>query len=344
MSEIDNVAPVTPGGAGVAEVEKRNSPRLEHPMLTLILRRVVSGVVLLLVISALSFVLVALTPGDAARAIVGTQGSQETYEQVRQELRLDEPIYSQYWHWLSGALGGDLGSSLFTSEPVTSAMNQRIGATLSLIIGSLLVSLVVGVGLGTLSAVRGGVLGRLLDGLTLVGFSIPAFWAGMVLISIFAVDLGWFPATGYVEFAESPSDWLSSIVLPVIALALGGIAMIAKQTREAMLDALASQHVRIAWASGISPWSIMFRHAFRNAALGVVTVVGWLFVSLLGGSVFVESVFAIPGMGSLAVTSAVRHDVPMIQGVVVYFTIIVVLVNLLVDLLYSWLDPRVRIR
>jgi peptide/nickel transport system permease protein len=344
MSEIDNVAPVTPGGAGVPEVETRGAPRLDHPMLSIVLRRVVSGVILLLVISALSFVLVALTPGDAARAIVGTQGSQEAYEQVRQELRLDEPIYSQYWHWLSGALQGDLGRSVFTSESVASAINARIGATLSLIIGALLVSLVVGVGLGTLSAVRGGVLGRLLDGLTLVGFSIPAFWAGMVLITIFAVDLGWFPPTGYVDFSDSPSDWLSSIVLPVVALALGGVAMIAKQTREAMLDALASQHVRIAWATGISPWSIMFRHAFRNAALGVVTVVGWLFVSLLGGSVFVETVFAIPGLGSLAVSSAVRHDVPMIQGVVVYFTIIVVLVNLIVDLLYMWLDPRVRIR
>lgn len=346
MSDIDGAAPVTPGTPAGDDVSMaaRRLPGLDSPMLSIILRRVVSGVVLLFVVSALSFVLVALTPGDAARAIVGQEASQEAYERVHHELRLDEPLPAQYWHWLSGAVHGDLGTSLFTAESVSGAIDARIGPTLSLIIAPLLVSLVVGVALGTISAVRGGVLGRLIDALTLGAFSIPSFWAGAVLIALFAVDLGWFPATGFVEFSESPSKWLSSIVLPVVALSFGGVAMITKQTREAMLDALASQHVRIAWATGVSPVSILFRHAFRNAALAVVTLLGWLFVSLLGGTVFVETVFAIPGIGGLAVTATTRHDLPMIQGVVVYCTVIVIVVNLVVDLLYMWLDPRVRVR
>jgi peptide/nickel transport system permease protein len=313
-------------------------------MLGIVVRRITSGIVLLFFVSALSFVLIALTPGDAARALVGSQASQATYEQVRHELRLDEPLINQYWHWLSNAIHGDLGNSLLSGEAVTTALDARVGATLSLIFGALIISLIFGVLLGTLSAVRGGTGARLIDALTMGAFAIPSFWAGAVLITWFAVDLRWFPATGFVNFSDSPIDWLKSIVLPVTALSLGGVATIAKQTREAMLDALASQHVRIAWATGVAPSSILFRHAFRNAALGVVTLIGWLFVSLLGGTVFVESVFAIPGMGGLAVTAATRHDVPMIQGVVVYFTIIVVIVNLFVDLLYMWLDPRVRVR
>jgi peptide/nickel transport system permease protein len=312
-------------------------------MARIILRRTVAAVVLLLVVSALSFILIALTPGDAARAIVGPHGSQQQYQRVRHDLRLDEPLTAQYWHWLSGAIHGDLGSSLFTGESVSESIQTRLPVSLSVIIGALLVSVVVGVAIGTFSATRGGFVGRFVDGLGLAGFALPEFWIGAILIALFAVRLGWFPATGYVSFAESPEEWISSLVLPVMALSLAGIAAIAKQTRESMLEALGSEHVRMARATGISPASIVFRHAFRTAAMRVVTVVGWLFVGLLGGAVLIESVFALPGLGALAVSAAGRHDIPVIQGVVVSFTILVVVVNLLVDLMYIWLDPRVRV-
>lgn len=321
----------------------RNISVVSSPMAQILGRRLIAAVVLLFVVSVISFVLVALTPGDAARAIVGVRGSQEQYERVRHELKLDESVPEQYWHWLQNAVHGDFGSSLFTSESVRKALDQRLPVTLSLILGALLVCVLLGVAIGTFSAVRGGVLGRLADGFALGVFALPEFWVAAILVAIFAVDLGWFPATGYVSFEDSPSEWFTSLVLPVAALSIGGVAVVAKQTREAMLDALASEHVRIAWATGISPLSITFRHAFRNAALRVVTVVGWLFVALLGGTVLVETVFALPGLGDLAVSAAGRHDLPMIQGVVVYFTLLVVIVNLIVDLLYTWLDPRVRV-
>lgn len=313
-------------------------------MARVIFTRLTTSIVLLFVVSALTFVLLALTPGDPARTIVGKTAPQQTYEKVRDELHLDEPLYTQYWSWLKGALHGDLGASLITGESVLNSIETRLPTTLSLVIGALIVSVLVGVALGTFSAIRGGAIGRFVDAFSLGAFSLPEFWVAAILISVFAVSLGWFPATGYVEFFDSPGEWLSSIVLPVAALSLAGTAAIAKQTREAMLDAMASEHVRIAWATGISPASIIFRHAFRNASLSVLTVAGWLFIALLGGSVLVEAVFALPGLGSLAVNAAYRQDFPVTQGVVVCFTLFVVVVNLIVDLLYMWLDPRVRLR
>ncbi len=317
---------------------------VDRRLLRLVLGRLATAVVLLLVVSALSFLLVSLTPGDEARAIVGIDASHAQYLRVRDQLGLNLPLPEQYWRWLSRALRGDFGTSLTTAQPVATAVQERLGVTASLIGGALLVSLVLGVLLGVVSAVRGELTGRFVDALALTGFAIPSFWLGAILITLFAVKLGWLPSTGYVSPTQSPGEWLRSLVLPVLALSLGGIAAIAKQARDGMLEALASEHIRAAWASGISPLSITFRHALRGASLRVITVAGWLLVSLLGGTVFVETVFALPGLGSLAVTAATEHDLPLIQGVVVCFTVIVVIVNLAVDLIYIWLDPRVRAR
>jgi peptide/nickel transport system permease protein len=314
------------------------------PTAKLVRNRLVASVVLLFVVSTLSFVLLALTPGDPARAIVGLNASKRSYELVREELHLDDPIYTQYWSWLKNAVQGDFGTSIVTEESVLSSIEARLPTTLSLVIGAISVSVLIGTLLGTLSAVKGGSFAKVVDTLSLGAFALPEFWLAAILIAVFAVDLSWFPATGYVEFVQSPSGWLSSLVLPVTALSLAGIAMIAKQTREAMLDSLASEHIRVAWATGISPTSIVFRHAFRGAAISVLTVAALLFIGLLGGSVLVEAVFALPGVGSLAVAAASRHDLLMIQGVVVCFTCFIVVVNLIVDLLYLWLDPRVRLK
>jgi peptide/nickel transport system permease protein len=251
-------------------------------------------------------------------------------------------VYEQYWHWVEHALHGSLGSSLYTDVPVVQTINSRLPITLSLVVGALLVSFVVGVGLGVVSAVRRGAVGRIVDTIALLGFALPAFWIGIELIVLFAVKLKLLPATGYVSWGTSVEGWFRSLVLPVVALSLGGIAAIAKQTRTAMLDVLGSSYIHMAWANGASPRSVYFRLALKNAMLPIITVLGVQGVFLLSGSVLVENVFALPGLGSLAVSSATQQDLPMVQGIAVYFTVIVVAFNLLVDLAYTWLNPRVR--
>jgi peptide/nickel transport system permease protein len=319
-------------------------PSLQSPLLQMLGQRVLMGLVLLFVVSALSFVLVSLTPGDAARTVLGIQAPPEAYEKLRHALGLDLPLYEQYWRWAGHVLHGDLGSSLFTDETVTRLVSQRLPITASLLIGTLLVSTLVGVGLGLTSAVRGGVLGRAVDALALVGFSLPAFWVGAVLISIFAVKLGWLPATGYVPFADSPGGWLRSLVLPVVALSLGPIASIAKQTRDAMLDVLSREYIRMAWANGISARSIFFKHALKNTSMRIVTVLGVEAVGLLGGAIVIENVFGLPGLGSLAVNATTQHDLPVVLGLVMCFTVMVIVLNFFIDVAYAYLDPRVRAR
>jgi peptide/nickel transport system permease protein len=296
---------------------------------------------LLFIVSALTFVLVSLTPGDPAREILGTQGTPEQYANLHRELGLDLPLYEQYWRWASHALTGNFGTSLFSGQSVAQGINDRLSVTLWLTIGSLVVSLIVGVGLGLFSAVRGGALGRVVDGLALVGFALPAFWAGALLIACFAIRLGWLPATGYVSPADSLGEWLRTLALPVAALSLHGIAGLAKQTREAMLDVLGSEHIRSARANGLSESSIILRHALKYASVRIVTVLGLQAILLLSGTVVIENVFALPGLGSLAVAAMNQHDLPVIQGVVVYFTVMVVVVNLMTDVAYTLLNPKV---
>lgn len=315
-----------------------------HPVFSVVVRRLLLAVPLLLVVSMLSFVIVALTPGNVAQEILGTTAPPQAYVQLQRQLGLDRPLYEQYWNWLDQAIHGNLGTSLFSGQPVDQLINQRLPVTLSLICLSLLATLIVGLALGIFSAVRGGVAGRIVDGISLIGFALPSFWAGAVLIAIFAVAIRLFPATGYISFGQSPTEWLRSLVLPVIALAMYGVAAVAKQTREAMLDVLGSEYIRMARANGISERSIVFRHALKNAAVRTVTVLGVQAVVLLGGTILVESVFALPGLGGLAVTAATEHDLPTIQGLVVYFTLIVVGINLIIDLAYTWLNPQVRVQ
>jgi peptide/nickel transport system permease protein len=307
-------------------------------------RRLCLAVPLLFVVSALSFVLLSLAPGDAPETILGTSATPDQYAHLRHELGLDQPLYVQYWHWLRHAVTGDLGGSLFTNEPVTHAIGSRLPVSLSLILCSLVLMLVVGVGLGVLSAVRGGVIGQFVDALSLAGFALPGFWIAAMLIEVFAVRLRWLPAIGYVSLSQSPVDWLRSLALPVTALALPGVAGLAKNTRDAMLDVLSTEHVRMAWANGVSARSIVFIYALKNAAIRIVTILGLMTVGLLGGTVLIETVFALPGLGGLLVNSTVRHDVPVVQGVAIFFTAAIVIINLVTDVLYRLLDPRIRVR
>lgn len=321
----------------------RRGLRAKYPVVQLIAYRLFMGAVLLFGVSALSFFLLSLTPGDAARQILGLNGTPAQYAQLRNALGLDRPLYDQYWTWLVHALSGNLGVSLLNGGTVTQEIQSAAPVTMSLIAGSVVVSVVLGVLFGVFSAVRGGVLGKAVDAFALVGWALPVFWVASELVAVFAVWLHILPAVGYVPFSQSPSQWAQSLTLPVVALSLGPVAAIAKQTREAMLDVLASEHIRMAAANGVPPRSLIFRHALRNSATRVVTVLGIQIVGLLGGTVLVEGVFALPGLGSLVVTASVSHDIPVVQGVAVYFTLVVVVVNFVVDLVSWWLNPKVRL-
>lgn len=312
-------------------------------MLRIALRRVLISLPVLFIVTALTFVLVSFTPGDPAQTILGPGATPAQIAALDKQLGLHTSLWHQYVTWLSHFLHGNLGSSLLNGQSVSSLLNGRIVVSLSLIVGATIVTGVIGVGLGLLSALRGGWLGKALDALSLLGVAIPNFWLALILAAVFAVSIRLFPATGYVPFSASPGGWARALVLPVVALAFGGVALIAKQTRDSMLDVLGRDFVRVMQANGFSRRSIIYRHALRNASLPVVTLLGVVFASMIGGTLLVESVFALPGLASIAVSSTIQHDIPVIQGVVVYFTIAVIVVNLLVDLAYAWLDPRVRL-
>jgi peptide/nickel transport system permease protein len=309
----------------------------------LIGRRILMSIPLVLLVSLLSFLLEAIAPGDTARTILGNQFTPERYRELRRELGLDQPVLQQYWDWLGDAIHGDLGRSTLNGLEVSDEIWRRLPVTLSLIVGATVVSGLVGVALGLVSGVRGGRVGRVVDALSLVGAGVPSFWLGLVLVALLAVRWRIFPATGYAPIADGVFSWLRSLALPVSTLAVAGVAVIAKQTRDATSDVLQRPFVRSLRANGASEASVIFRHVLRNAAMPVVTVVGLVFVGLLTGTVLVESVFAMPGLGGLAVQAATRHDLPMLQGVAITFALFVVVVNLLIDVAYGWLNPKVRV-
>ncbi len=313
-------------------------------MLRLIIHRLLLSVPLIFVVTFLTFFLNALAPGDLAQTMLQGQGTPEQVAALRLQLGLDQPLLVQYAAWVGQAVQGNLGTSAFTGESVTQLLNSRIGVTLSIMAGVFVVCLVAGVSLGVLSALRGGFVGRLIDVLSLSGLVFPSFWVALVFISVFAVTLGWFPATGYTPFGDSPSLWLAGLILPVFAVALHSITSVAKQTRDSMSDVMARDFVRSLRASGLSSGSIIFKHALRNASLPLVTVMGLVMVGAISGTVFVEKVFVLPGMGSLAVQATQQFDIKLLQGVTLYFTILTIVINLVVDLSYGWLNPKVRVK
>lgn len=311
-------------------------------MIATILRRLLWAIPLLLGVSLITFVMVALTPGDPAVTILGPTATAEQIERLRESLGLNLPWYEQYWSWLSNAVRGDLGTSLVSGQSVLDQLNARLPVTLSLAISATIVCAIIGIALGSVSASRGGMVSRITDSVAMLGFAIPNFWLGIVLVSIFAVGLRWFPPTGYAPLSDGVNLWAAALVLPVATLAFGGMTTIAKQTRDSMKDVLARDFIDSLRAEGWSEGRIVYRHALRNAAIPIVTIVGVFFTGMLGGTVLVENVFAMPGLGGLAVTATVAHDLPVILGVTLYFCIGVVIINLLVDLAYLWLDPKAR--
>lgn len=311
-------------------------------MIKLVLHRVLWSIPLLAVVSMLTFVLISVVPGNAAQAILGGNASAAQMSALTRQLGLDQPLWTQYWHWLSQAVAGNLGSSLVTGQSVTSILGSRLTVSLTLIIGGTLVASLLGALLGIWAVTRGGAIGRLVEVGAVLGLAIPNFWLGLVLIEVFAVAVRIFPATGFVPFGQDPAGWARSLVLPVVAIAAVGMTIIAVQTRDSMLEVLRRDFVRVLAANGIPRRSVIYRHVLRNAAIPVVTVIGITFVGLLGASVLVESVFALPGLGSGLAAASSEHDIPVIQGAVLYFTLVVIIVNLVVDIAYGLLNPAVR--
>jgi peptide/nickel transport system permease protein len=313
-------------------------------MLATIRTRLLMSVPLLIVVTLVSFVLNSLSPTDLARTILGADGTQEQYVELRRELGLDRPVVVQYAAWLGHAVQGDLGTSYLTKQRVTAMILPRLGVTLSIVAGVMTVCVGLGLLLGVASALRGGWIGRAIDVLSLTGLVLPSFVVALFFIVVFAVWLRWLPATGYVMFSQDPAGWLASLVLPVLSVSLLPIANIAKQTRDSMNDVLRRDFIRSLRACGVPERSIVWKHALRNAALPVVTVLGIVMIGAISGTVFVERVFVLPGLGSLAVSAAQTNDIVVLQGATLFFGLLAVAINLAVDLSYGWLNPRVRVQ
>jgi len=308
----------------------------------LALRRTLQAVVVLFGVAVATFALVHLVPGDPIRLAMGTRFDQATYEALRERAGLDQPLATQFFTWIGSALTGDLGVSFRSGDPVTLLILERLPATLSLAVASIIVALLIAIPLGTASAMKPR---SFLDGagtvLSQIGISVPEFWMGIMLILVFAGWLGWFPASGYVPFSDDPLGWLRSLVLPAVTTGLVSGSVLTRFTRSSVLEALSADHVRTARAKGLGPRAVLNWHVLRNALLPLVTVTGVQLAYLLSGVVVVEIVFAWPGLGQLALQSVQSRDYPVLQGAVLLFAFVFLVLNLVVDLLYSKLDPRI---
>jgi peptide/nickel transport system permease protein len=312
-------------------------------MLNFIARRVAAGAVLLLVISCLSYLLLSIPGTDVGRQLLGQGAAQSAIDAKNASLGLDRPVLVQYTDWLSHAARGDLGTSWFTSEDVTQAVANRLPVTLSLMVGVTLVTAVVAFLLGVWAGVRRGAVDRAVQVLAVVGYALPGFLVTLVLVLVLAVNLNWFPAIGYTPFTESPSGWLSTVTLPVISLSIASVAGVSQQVRGAVIDVLRQDYVRTLRARGLSTRRIVFKHVLRNASAPGLSLLGMQFVGLLGGAVLVEQIFGLPGIGSMTVSYTTRGDIPVIMALVMLTVIGVVLINLLVDILIGWLNPKARV-
>ena len=312
-------------------------------MLAYIVRRVLSTIPVMAIVALFVFSLLYIAPGDPAAIIAGDQASPADVERIRASLGLDRPFVVRFGEWLWSVLNGDLGVSIFTNLPVTKMIAQRLEPTISLMLLTLVLSVGIAVPMGVIAAWKQGtVIDRFVMVLAVFGFSVPVFVVGYLLAYVFALELDWFPVQGYTPIANGIGPWLSNLVLPSVALGGVYIALIARITRATMLEVLSQDYVRTAKAKGVGSRTILFLHALKNAAVPIVTVIGIGVALLIGGAVVTESVFAIPGLGRLVVDAILRRDYPVIQGVVLLFSFVYVLVNLGVDLLYTVFDPRIR--
>jgi len=312
-------------------------------MLAYIARRVLATIPVMLVVAFFVFSLLYLAPGDPAAVIAGDQATAADVERIRASLGLDRPFLIRFGEWLWRILQGDLGVSIFTNLPVSHMIAQRIEPTTALMLLTITLAILIAVPMGVLAAWKAGSwVDRAVMAFAVFGFSVPVFVTGYLLAYIFALELEWLPVQGYTPLAQGFWPFLENLILPSLALGSIYIALIARITRAAMLEVLAQDYIRTARAKGLGTGGILFLHALKNAAVPISTVIGIGIALLIGGAVVTESVFAIPGLGRLTVDAILRRDYPVIQGVVLLFSFVYVLVNLAIDLLYTVFDPRIR--
>jgi peptide/nickel transport system permease protein len=312
-------------------------------MFAYIIRRILATIPVMAVVAIFVFALLYLSPGDPAAIIAGDTATVDDIARIRAHLGLDRPVYIQFGTWIWHLLHGDLGISIFTSLPVAKLIEQRLEPTVALSVATLIVSIVVAIPMGVLAAWRAGSwIDRVVMVFAVMSFSVPVFVLAYLLIYVFAIRLDMLPVQGYVSISQGLWPFLSHLILPSIALGMIFAALIARITRASMLDVLAQDYIRTAQAKGLSSGQVLIGHALKNAAVPIVTIIGIGVALLIGGVVVTETVFAIPGLGRLTVDAILRRDYPIIQGIILIFSGAYVLVNLLVDLSYTLLDPRIR--
>ncbi|KQR75076.1 ABC transporter permease [Arthrobacter sp. Leaf337] len=312
-------------------------------MIKFIAKRLGSGLVVLFVVSALTFTLLYTSSGSIARNILGDQATPEQVALKEQELGLDQPLVTRYFAWLADALSGNLGASWFTSEPVASSLATRIPVTMTMVFTAMILIAICAALIGVAAAVKRGWVDRVVQVGAIVGDSIPGYVIGVFLVTLLAIQLGFFPATSTISPEVGPEAWVYSMTLPVIALLINGVTGGAQQIRSAVIKQLERDYVRTLRSRGIGEREILFKHVLRSAAPAGLTVLSLQLIGMLGGVVIIEQIFALPGMGPLAVTATGQSDLPVVMGVVMYTVVVVIVVNLLVDILNGWLNPKVRV-
>ncbi len=312
-------------------------------MFAFIVRRIITTIPVMAFVALFVFSLLYIAPGDPAAIIAGDQASPADVERIRQSLGLDRPYLVRFGEWFFRVLQGDLGTSIFTSLPVTQLIAQRIEPTVSLMVLTLILAVSIAVPLGVVAAWKAGTwIDRSVVAFAVFGFSVPVFVIGYLLAYTFALKLDWVPVQGYTPLSQGLWPWFKNLILPSITLGTVYIALIARITRATMLDVLQQDYIRTARSKGVAQNSILFLHALKNAAVPIITIIGIGVALLIGGAVVTESVFAIPGLGRLTLDAILRRDYPVIQGVVLIFSFVYVLVNLIIDLIYTLVDPRIR--
>jgi len=312
-------------------------------MIGYILRRLLQTIPVMLVVAVFIFLMLRLTPSDPAAIIAGDNANADQVAQIRRQLGLDLPMLQQFVIWIGKVLTGDLGESFFFKKTVAALVGERIEPTLSLAFFTILIAVLVAVPLGVLAAHRQGTwIDRLVMGFSVLGFSLPVFVIGYLLIYVFAIWLNWLPVQGYQHISQGVGGWAQRLILPSLTLSVIYIALIARMTRASLLEVLSEDYIRTARAKGQIERKVLFRHALRNAAVPIVTVIGLGIALLIGGVVVTESLFTIPGLGRLTVDAVLARDYPTIQAVILLFSFVYVMINLAVDLIYTLLDPRIR--
>lgn len=318
-------------------------------MIRYILRRVVNSVPILVIVSLLAFLGQQLVPGDPILAIIGegefaelASGGAEALDARRHDLGLDRPPILQYFSYIERLAHGDLGRSFVTRQPVGGMILQRLPITLKLNSITFVINVVAGISLGTIAALRPGWPDFFATTWAVLGVATPNFWAAILMILVFSVWLGWLPTSGWVDPFDEPINGIKHMIMPVIALSLFGSATIMRQTRSALLEVLRQDYIQTARAKGLKEQTVVIRHALKNAMLPVITIIGLSLAALIGGSILIERVFAIPGVGRMAIDAANRRDFPVIQAIVIISTLAIVSANLITDILYGYLDPRIK--